>query len=223
MVARLRSKTNPKPKKSVPTTPADTTAIPSTPNTTETPSTPTRSSKRLVEAKSPVAESKEPSRVEPKGTRKSRVSKSNRAPKVSQERYDVEEIRSYKKTMDQERYFVKWLSYPESENTWESSRNIGGRTMIKEFHNRLGEEGTWYFCTFESGESSAPEWNPLAETHSLVCEVAYQTWLQAPCADVLTFRHNTVDCAIDFESMTFHDGNDPSGQTVLIKRVVKTA
>jgi hypothetical protein len=54
------------------------------------------------------------------------------------EEYDVEEILDSKPTRNKKgtQYLIKWLDYPESENTWLPTSNLANvMDMVERFHN----------------------------------------------------------------------------------------
>lgn len=64
------------------------------------------------------------------------------------EDYDVEAIRDWRfnLNMDRREYYIKWLGYPESDNTWEPRENMNCEKMLEEFENDLPpEEAQIYF------------------------------------------------------------------------------
>jgi len=55
------------------------------------------------------------------------------------EQYEVEAIRSHRRQgrKEQLQYLVKWLGYPESDNTWEPADHLQTPTLLKEYHHRV--------------------------------------------------------------------------------------
>lgn len=67
---------------------------------------------------------------------------------VASDDYDVEAIRGWRfnLSLDRREYFIKWLNYPESENTWEPRENMNCDSMLHEFEKNLPpEEAKIYF------------------------------------------------------------------------------
>lgn len=56
--------------------------------------------------------------------------------------YDVEAIRGWRFNLNKDRreYFIKWLNYPESDNTWEPRENMNCEVMLQEFERDLPQE-----------------------------------------------------------------------------------
>ncbi len=54
------------------------------------------------------------------------------------EQYEVETIRSHRRQGrgKQLQYLVKWLGYPESDNTWEPAGHLQTPVLLKEYHRR---------------------------------------------------------------------------------------
>src|SRR5712671_537976 len=54
------------------------------------------------------------------------------------EQYEVEAIRSHRRQGRgrQLQYLVKWLGYPESDNTWEPAGHLQTPVLLKEYHHR---------------------------------------------------------------------------------------
>ncbi|XP_022099527.1 histone-lysine N-methyltransferase SUV39H2-like [Acanthaster planci] len=63
-------------------------------------------------------------------------------PEVPPKEYEVERIQEFTKDDDGVSwYFVKWLGYPSSENTWEPLSNLGNcRKIIRKFHKQEKRE-----------------------------------------------------------------------------------
>src|SRR5712671_1853857 len=55
------------------------------------------------------------------------------------EQYEVEAIRSHRHQggRKQLQYLIKWLGYPESDNTWEPAGNLQTPVLLKEYHRRV--------------------------------------------------------------------------------------
>ncbi len=55
------------------------------------------------------------------------------------EQYEVEAIRSHRHQGrgKQLQYLIKWLGYPESDNTWEPAGNLQTPVLLKEYHRRV--------------------------------------------------------------------------------------
>src|SRR5712672_1075819 len=60
----------------------------------------------------------------------------------SREQYKVEAIRSHRRhgKWRQLQYLVKWLGYPESDNTWEPAGHLQTPVLLKEYHRRVPVE-----------------------------------------------------------------------------------
>src|SRR5713101_4268925 len=58
------------------------------------------------------------------------------------EQYEVEAIRSHRRQGHgrQLQYLIKWLGYPESDNTWEPAGNLQTPALLKEYHRQVPVE-----------------------------------------------------------------------------------
>src|SRR5712671_4067235 len=80
------------------------------------------------------------------------------------EQYEVEAIRSHRHQGRgrQLQYLVKWLSYPESNNTWEPAGHLQTPILLKEYHRRNPIEqikGATFLC-----KPHSPSWLPPLHT-----------------------------------------------------------
>ncbi len=58
------------------------------------------------------------------------------------EQYEVEAIRSHRRQGrgKQLQYLIKWLGYPESDNTWEPAENLQTPVLLKEYYRQVPVE-----------------------------------------------------------------------------------
>ena len=55
------------------------------------------------------------------------------------EEWEVEEVLAKRKRYGKMQYLVKWLGYPNSENTWEPEENLSNASIkIQEFEMKIG-------------------------------------------------------------------------------------
>ena len=54
--------------------------------------------------------------------------------------YDVEKILRHRQTNNQTEYLIKWLGYPEEENTWEPRTNLNPK-HVAQYHRRKKSQG----------------------------------------------------------------------------------
>ncbi len=76
------------------------------------------------------------------------------------EQYEVEAIRSHRRQGrgKQLQYLVKWLGYPESDNTWELAGHLQTPILLKEYHRRVPIESIK--SATSQRERHCPSWLP---------------------------------------------------------------
>ncbi len=77
-----------------------------------------------------------------------------------EEQYEVKAIHSHRHQGRQKQlqYLVKWLGYPESDNTWEPAGNLQTPTLLKEYHQQVPIKDIR--ATSNQGEKHSPSWLP---------------------------------------------------------------
>ncbi len=80
------------------------------------------------------------------------------------EQYEVKAIRSHRRQGrgKQLQYLVKWLGYPESDNTWEPAGNLQAPVLLKEYHRRNPAEQIKGATTLS--KMHPPSWLPPPHT-----------------------------------------------------------
>ena len=80
------------------------------------------------------------------------------------EQYEVETIRSHRRQGrgNHLQYLVKWLGYPESDNTWEPAGHLQTPMLLKGYHHRNPVERIKRATTLD--EKHPPSWQPPLPT-----------------------------------------------------------
>src|SRR5216684_8929965 len=96
-------------------------------------------------------------------------------PHADVEQYEVKAIRSHRRhgKGKQLQYLVKWLGYPESDNTWEPAGHLQMPALLKEYHRRNPAEQIKGATTL--AKTHPPSWLPplhtrLAATTTSTCQ-----------------------------------------------------
>eukprot|EP00002_Diphylleia_rotans_P021528 TRINITY_DN4187_c0_g1_i1.p1 TRINITY_DN4187_c0_g1~~TRINITY_DN4187_c0_g1_i1.p1 ORF type:complete len:332 (+),score=66.91 TRINITY_DN4187_c0_g1_i1:90-1085(+) len=134
--------------------------------------------------------------------------------------FEVEEIRNMKRLRARVQYLVKWLNYPESDNTWEPAENILSRQLISRFQNNLKKPAVWEYCSVACGKTVGPRWSQHSENDSAAIEKEFKDWLATPTVDTAMLQLTSGMYEMDFNRM-IQMNTEPSGKLEYLRRSVK--
>eukprot|EP00002_Diphylleia_rotans_P021529 TRINITY_DN4187_c0_g1_i2.p1 TRINITY_DN4187_c0_g1~~TRINITY_DN4187_c0_g1_i2.p1 ORF type:complete len:127 (+),score=18.72 TRINITY_DN4187_c0_g1_i2:205-585(+) len=117
-------------------------------------------------------------------------------------------------------YLVKWLNYPESDNTWEPAENILSRQLISRFQNNLKKPAVWEYCSVACGKTVGPRWSQHSENDSAAIEKEFKDWLATPTVDTAMLQLTSGMYEMDFNRM-IQMNTEPSGKLEYLRRSVK--
>jgi len=86
-----------------------------------------------------------------KGRKKSRMVILQSSSQSSLEEYEVDLLLKHRDLEDRRMYLVKWKGYPKAEATWEPSRNLSCRTLVRQYEHLRGK---WKRPRKRAGDSS---------------------------------------------------------------------
>jgi len=77
-------------------------------------------------------------------------------------------------------YLIKWLSYPDSNNTWEPAHQIHAPEMIKAYHRQTPLSAIKTLATTEGIQCLTPPLKPLITPSSSLSETSSNTLTPQP-------------------------------------------
>lgn len=132
-----------------------------------------------------------------KKSKKARVS-------ITRNLYTVEKILSKRYMNGKVQYYLKWLGYPESENTWEPKENLKCPSLISDFEKQLaleseGEDKERQKESRDDEKLAAPKTvHYTSSKKELVCqELKVMTPSSKACANGLATSLNSTDKVTD--------------------------
>ncbi|OHT15797.1 hypothetical protein TRFO_13805 [Tritrichomonas foetus] len=101
-----------------------------------------------------------------------------------EETYEVEAIINHRKKHGKIQYFLKWVGYPSSQNTWEFENNMNCPELIKEYWDRKKDEMSSRQIDLDSKKSA----NEKIDEYLMKSKAKKDERVKKPSASVLIFH-----------------------------------